>query len=148
MPCGFQEVESPRFQDNRHIDVVRLLALHTGRLYRPRNIPGADLCYRLSQLQAHSAAGRIMSMTPLGNETATFWLAAQCLNQLCHRVPHIYTVELQLSGLAVTTCHPDTQKIRITVFLFDNRLHWQFDVQKVSINSCFRLHIYLCKINY
>jgi len=30
---GFQEVEAPRFQDNRHIKVVRLAALGTGRLY-------------------------------------------------------------------------------------------------------------------
>jgi len=29
----FQEVEAPRFQDNRHINVVRLSALSTGRLY-------------------------------------------------------------------------------------------------------------------
>ena len=33
MPRGFQEVEVPRFQDNRHIKMVRLTALHTGRLY-------------------------------------------------------------------------------------------------------------------
>jgi len=30
---GFQEVEAPRFQDNRHMKVVRLSALRTGRLY-------------------------------------------------------------------------------------------------------------------
>ena len=30
---GFQEVEVPRFQDNRHMKVVRLSALRTGRLY-------------------------------------------------------------------------------------------------------------------
>jgi hypothetical protein len=35
-PWGFQEVEAPRFQDNRHIKVVRLSALRTGRLYPPR----------------------------------------------------------------------------------------------------------------
>jgi len=29
----FQEVEGPRFQDNRHMKVVRLSALSTGRLY-------------------------------------------------------------------------------------------------------------------
>jgi hypothetical protein len=28
----------------------------------PRNIPGTHFCYRLSRLQGHSAAGRIMSM--------------------------------------------------------------------------------------
>jgi len=32
-PRGFQEVEAPRFQDNRHMKVVRLSALRTGRLY-------------------------------------------------------------------------------------------------------------------
>jgi len=32
-PWGFQEVEAPRFQDNRHMNVGRLSALRTGRLY-------------------------------------------------------------------------------------------------------------------
>jgi hypothetical protein len=32
-PGGFQEVETPRFQDNRYMKVVRLSALCTGRLY-------------------------------------------------------------------------------------------------------------------
>jgi len=31
-PWGFQEVEDPRFQDNRHIKIVKLSALRTGRL--------------------------------------------------------------------------------------------------------------------
>jgi hypothetical protein len=37
-PWGFQQVEDPRFQDNRHMKVVRLSALRTGRLYPPRDI--------------------------------------------------------------------------------------------------------------
>ena len=32
-PLVFQETEVPRFQDSRHMKVVRLLALRTGRLY-------------------------------------------------------------------------------------------------------------------
>jgi hypothetical protein len=32
-PLGFQEVEDPEFLDNRHMKVVRLSALRTGRLY-------------------------------------------------------------------------------------------------------------------
>jgi len=32
-PRGFQEVEARRFQDNRHMKVVRLSALRTGRIY-------------------------------------------------------------------------------------------------------------------
>jgi hypothetical protein len=30
---GFQKVEAPEFLDNRHMKVVRLSALRTGRLY-------------------------------------------------------------------------------------------------------------------
>jgi len=32
-PRGIQEVEAPRFKDNRHMKVARLSALCTGRLY-------------------------------------------------------------------------------------------------------------------
>ena len=38
-PIALQEVEAPRFQDNRQMKVVRLSALRTGRLYPPENIP-------------------------------------------------------------------------------------------------------------
>jgi hypothetical protein len=38
-PLGFQEVEATRFVDSRHMKVVRLSALRTGRLYPP----GQDL---------------------------------------------------------------------------------------------------------
>jgi hypothetical protein len=37
---GLQEVEAPKFLDNRHMNVVRLSALRTGRLYSPGKIPG------------------------------------------------------------------------------------------------------------
>jgi hypothetical protein len=40
LQAWFQEVEAPRFLDNRHIKVVRLSALRTGRLYPPGNSPG------------------------------------------------------------------------------------------------------------
>ena len=32
-PWGFQEAEAPRYQDSRHMKVVRLSALRTGRLH-------------------------------------------------------------------------------------------------------------------
>ena len=60
-PGGFQQVQAPRFQDNRHMKVVRS-AVRTGRLYPPGNIPGTHFCWRLSRPQGHSATGRIMSM--------------------------------------------------------------------------------------
>ena len=43
-PWGFQEGESPRFKENRHMKVVRLSALRTGRLNPPENIPGTHFC--------------------------------------------------------------------------------------------------------
>jgi hypothetical protein len=35
-----QEVDAPRFQDSRHMKVVRLLALRTGHIYSPGKISG------------------------------------------------------------------------------------------------------------
>ena len=71
-PRGLQEVEAPRFQDNRHMKVVSW-SLRNGCLYRPPpspqgNIPGTHFYYRLSQPQGHSASGRIMS-TKNSNDT-------------------------------------------------------------------------------
>ena len=43
-PRRFQELEAFRFQDNRHMKVVRLSALRTGRLYPQGNIPGTHFC--------------------------------------------------------------------------------------------------------
>jgi len=54
------------------------------------------------------------------------------------------TVELHLCLLIGTTSHLDMQKIRIIGFLFENRLRWQFEVQKeISTNGRFRPRIYL-----
>ena len=43
-PWGFQEVEASRFQDSRHMKVVRLSALRTGHLYPTGNISGTHFC--------------------------------------------------------------------------------------------------------
>ena len=75
---GFHKVEASRFQDNRHMKVVRLSALRTGHLYHQGNIPGTHFCQRLSRPQGHSAAGMIVNekiqMTPSGIEPVTFQL--------------------------------------------------------------------------
>ena len=43
-PEGSRRLRLPDFQDNRHMKVVRLSALRTGRLYPPGNSPGTHFC--------------------------------------------------------------------------------------------------------
>ena len=44
-PWRCQEIEALRFEDNRNVvQVVRLSALRTGRIYSPGNIPGTHFC--------------------------------------------------------------------------------------------------------
>jgi hypothetical protein len=89
MPLRFQEVEAHTFLDNRHMKVVRLSALRTGRFYPPGNIPGTHFCYRLSRSQGHGVTETIMSMKnsndTIGNRTRDVQVCS--LNQLRHRVP-------------------------------------------------------------
>jgi len=47
------------------------------------------------------------------------------------------TVELHFSRLTGTTSHPDMQKIRIIGFLFENKLHYQFEVALNFYNRLF-----------
>jgi len=73
------------------MNVVRLSALHNGRIYPPGNIPGTHLRYRLSQPQGHSAAGKIMSMKNsidnIGNRTRELPACSAVPQPTAHRVP-------------------------------------------------------------
>jgi hypothetical protein len=83
-PWGFQEIEVPRFQDNRHMKVVRFWALRTGRLY-PQKI------FLVLMVRPERLCQWKIPMTPSGIKPTTFRLVAQCLNQLRHGVFHSRT---------------------------------------------------------
>ena len=89
-PWGSLEVEAPRFQDSRHMKLVRWSAIRIGRLETQHII-----------LVHISVRGRVdpkptvlpeglcqwrIQMTPSGIEPATFRLVARCLNHLRHHV--------------------------------------------------------------
>jgi len=59
-PEGFQEGEAPRFQDNRHMKVVRSSDLLTGHLF-PQEVFLALISVRIRP-QNHSVERRMMSM--------------------------------------------------------------------------------------
>jgi hypothetical protein len=61
VPEGSRRFRAHIFQDNRHMKVVMLSDLRSGRLYPPENVPGTHFCYGVSRPRRQSAAGRITS---------------------------------------------------------------------------------------
>jgi len=104
-PWGFQEVEVPWFQDNQHMNVIRLSALRTGHLY-PQEIILVLISVTFwvnskTVLLPKELCEWKTPMIPSVIEPTSFRFVAQCLNQLlypvsqfCYYFGPFYFVEL------------------------------------------------------
>jgi hypothetical protein len=96
-PWVFQEAEVQRFQDNRHMKVVRFSAPHPGRLYAQEtflvHISVSGWVNSRAKVRPEGLRQWKIPFTPFGIEPATFRVVPQCLNQLRHqqRAPILLT---------------------------------------------------------
>jgi len=93
-PEGSRRFRLPDFHDIRHMEVMKLSASRTGRLY-PKEMFLVLISLGLSRSQGHGTVGRNMSLknlvTPPGIDPGTVLLVAQRLNHYATPGPVVNT---------------------------------------------------------
>jgi hypothetical protein len=144
-PLGFQEIEAPEFLDNRHRKVVRLSVLLIGRLYPQEGF--------LVLISVRGWVDPRAIMRP-GIKPATFRFAAQCLNQLRHRVVVVVltTITTTTSSLYRKAAHklstlPRTFRSIFSVLYGDLPFEscWSREVCMVRLPFCWTVLVQLQK---
>jgi hypothetical protein len=92
-PWGFLEVQAPRLLENWYMEVVRLSVPCIGLIYSPPHKTFLVRIYVRGWVDPMAIVQKWKILTTSGIEPATFWLEAQCLNQLHHCMPPLWYYE-------------------------------------------------------